>query len=160
MKKEILWVIALIIVGGGCSTKDKALFDHISYKKDKFSNLRSGEKLIFHKGKDNEFILVVNYLQDKKSPFEKFILSSNVEIDNNATITLNGKKPKSVKEIDYKTLSPSLKIMVPQWSNIYQILFDKQKSQIITFSISLDGERKSAKFYKKPRYLFHKPSFK
>ena len=159
--KSILLAISIIFLILGCSRKDRVLFDKIAYKKDKFSNLRNGEKLIFHRGADNEFILVVNHILDKKHSLEKFIISSNVEIENNSTITLNGKKPKSIKEIKYKTLKPSMKIMVPQWSNIYQVTFDElKKSKIVTFAIKLDGESKRVKFYKKPRYLFHKPSFK
>jgi hypothetical protein len=159
-QKSVLLIISLLFFLG-CSSKDQTLFDNISYKKEKFANLRDGEKLIFHRGKDDEFILVVNYILDEKDALEKFVISSNVKLESNTTITLNGKKPKQIKEIKYKTLSPSLKVMVPQWSNIYLVTFDElKKSKILTFFIELDGEKKKVKFYKKPKYLFRKPSFK
>ncbi len=154
-------VIVLTVFFVGCSNKDKALFNSISYKESKFINLRNGEKIVFNKGKDDEFIVVVNYIPNKKAKLEEFIISTEVEdFDSNATVTLNGKEPISKESLKYSSLSPSLKVMVPKWANIYKLSFKEVKSKKFSLSIEFDGAKKSLTFYKKPRYLLQKPSFK
>ena len=157
---RLIFIGFILLIFLGCSRSDRELLNSLSYKKEKFTNLRNGEKLIFKRGSDEEFIVIANYIPNPKLKLEEFFISANVELDDNSTFTINKQEPITQESISYKSLPSSLKSMVPEWSSIYKLSFKEIKAKSLTLVVNIDGEKKRAKFYKKPKYLLHKPSFK
>jgi hypothetical protein len=153
--KFFLVVVMVVGLFFGCSNRERVVLD--SLKRDKFTNLRDGERLVFNRGFDGEFIVMVNYVP--KVDREEFIISTDGQIDPKSLL-LDGKRATASKEIQHKSLKGSLKGMVPKWSNIYRVSFKKVESSKMTMVIPFKGDKQSVVFYKKPKYLLQKPSFK
>jgi len=163
-------MLVIFIFFGGCSSKaQKELM--ADYEKNlKYSkHLQKTEKVQLYDGDITKALLTATYLydRDKSEDDEKFIIGvhlSDEYDDNNLTnsgylITLNGKKAKSVEELDRDDKRLKDISFVTEWGVYYFVKFPHISSKRfkIEFESELYGKGK-LEFAKVAKYIFTKES--
>lgn len=150
-----IWLIMLLLLTAGCSTKDKdTLFDSFHKEKVYYKNLQKTEKIQLYDENDTTKALVVaTYLAPKTYKLkdrskEVFIVGVYLEEEQDDqpgsvyTLKLDGQKPLKVE-----TLSRSDKLLkntsfVTEWSTYYKVTFPhvSKKSFMLTFESTKYGK--------------------
>ncbi len=162
---ELIVMVAILFGFSGCAGKGEAeYYKEISKNSSRYETLRNTEKLLLGKGKNDESIVLISYLDgdnsgEKIDGNERFIVSVYGGDDKKPLkgITLEGHKPILMKKISRNRLSDNLKTVIPKWFDNYYVEFahtDLKKFRII-ISTPKNGE-KSIYFYKDRHYIVDK----
>lgn len=157
-------ILALAGISGCVGKSEKKFYKEITKNSNRYETLRNTEKLLLGKSKDDEYILLITYLDSdnsdkKRDKKERFIISVYGADDENPikNITLEGHKPLLVKQIERDKLSDNLKTVIPKWFDNYYIEFSH--TDLNKFRIILNTEEygeKSIYFYKERHYIVDK----
>jgi hypothetical protein len=169
MRNFIIFITSLLILLGCSSKEDKVFFDKYEKNLDYHSQLQKTEKTKLVDGNYTKALLTATYLyvedpdikpaDDKRS--EKFIVGIYVDGDDGSfesgdyTLTLNGKKAKSVKSL--KKNDPLLKTISfkSEWTKFYLFEFEHVSSK--KFNLVFQSEvygKGSLTFAKVLKFIF------
>lgn len=150
-----IWLIMLLLLTVGCSTKNKdALFD--SFKKDRiyYKNLQKTEKLqLYDEDNITKALVVATYLAPKEKEIENrsqevFIVGVYLEEEwedkpgGAYTLKLDGKKPVKIEPISRSDRSLKNQSMITEWSTYYRVTFPHvpKNSFMLTFESKKYGK--------------------
>ncbi len=157
--------LAILLALSACASKEEvAAYRQFSKESSRLSLLQQSEKLIFRPGDANETIVLVHYLPTDDGEVEHLILAGNPsERFNDAAFRssrLSGKEPLTVTKVSRGSLEESLQRVIPRWFSIYSVEYPGTTSSKFPLTLTIGKETKSVYFYKKPKYLINKKSFK
>ena len=170
MIKSLLSIVILIFFSSCTSKKTKALLQSYQKNKNYHNLLQKTEKVLLKDANMTKVLLTATYIYNakKKDKDEVFIIGfyneeSEVQSFNQSgfSLTLNGKKEKSIKVL--KKENPLLKDIsfVSQWSSFFLVHFPhtSKKSFNLVLKSDLYGNG-SLHFAKVAKYIFTKEAFK
>jgi hypothetical protein len=161
--KEALFIGlgTLLSVGlNGCGEGPQKLFlKEISGKSARYESMRQTEKVILGSKREEEKIVLLNYLFDRDAKSEKFIISIYPDDEKLIEgITLEGSAARSLKRIDKSLAKRYTAGIVPPWFVSYEAIFPKKNLKKFRLMIPDGRDEKSIFFYKERRYIVDKKS--
>ena len=165
-------VVSFMLLGGCANKQAKALMKIYQDRQPSHGALLKTEKALFQdRNGETRLSVVATYLyrgddQTNDAKGETFIVGlygDEPDIDDweasGIVVTLDGKKPLSVKPIDpndqrLKTLS-----FVTDWGAYYLVSFPHSRTGLMHFDVTFDGERKAMIFSKRAKYIYTKKAF-
>lgn len=165
-----IWLIMLLLLTVGCSTKDKnTLFDRFDKEKSYYKNLQRTEKIqLYDENNTTKALVVATYLAPKSYKAkdrskEVFIVGVYLEEGwedqpgSTYTLKLDGQKPLKVEPLSHSDQLLKNKVLVTEWSSYYKITFphSSNKSMMLTFESQKYGKGQ-LHFAKVAKYMLEK----
>ena len=159
--------LLIILILAACTTKDeKALLEMYDKKKNYHKQLLKTEKTQLKSDNITKVLLTATYITEpsKRKSDEVFIVGIYIEesekqnfMKEGFTLTLEGKKPKSVKPLKKRSNHLKNLSFVSQWSRFYIVRFPHTQKKRFTLELTSDLYGKGALYFAKvAKYVFEK----
>jgi len=156
-------ILAMLLGMAGCTTKeDRVLFETVKTHSGRLRAAQQTEEIVFQPGTEEESILIATYLpKESGAEGEAFVMAcAPGDQLHPGDFRLEGKKALHIGRISHRLLPSSLKGSIPSWFETYRVLYPAVTQKRFSLSMEKGGKRYSRFFYKGPKYLVNKKSFK